>query len=184
MSGGAIRDHWAICRHPVLHGLLCHSTTMSYDSKIGCLLLQLALFYHINDCGLIVGTWSAASRQGSKSRHDYMQGFYISMLSILLFLFNEIIATFLFFPTPFYLLSSNLPGRTVSLCDKTSQNAGFFSHYLKGHLRGVTDICVGRHCWFLLAHHSSPNRCGLCDWPMFLLIQPAHPPQRASLRAV
>ena len=44
-----------------------HSSPMNYDSEIGFLLLWLALFYHANECWLMVETWLAASQMGSKS---------------------------------------------------------------------------------------------------------------------
>lgn len=33
-----------------------HSTAMTYDSEIGSLLLRLVLFYHADECGLMVET--------------------------------------------------------------------------------------------------------------------------------
>lgn len=56
-------DGW----HPILHSLALHSTPMNYDSEIGFLLLWLALFYHANECWLMVETWLAASQMGGKS---------------------------------------------------------------------------------------------------------------------
>lgn len=163
--------------HPERHGTLLHSTTMNYDSKIGFLLLRLALFYHINDCCLIVEAWLASSRMGSKSLQDSIQSFHICTLSILLVLFNETYwSSFWVFP-PRSLLSYNLPTELLHCVVKQARIQDFF-HYL----RGVTDTCVGRLCWFLhlLTTPAWMDVGSVIGQRWFLLIQHS-PPQRASL---
>lgn len=56
-------DGW----HPILHSLASCSTPMSYGPEIGFLLLWLALFYHANECWLMVETWLATSQMSTKS---------------------------------------------------------------------------------------------------------------------
>lgn len=182
------------------NGLALHSTPMNYDFEIGFLLLWLALFYHTNECWLMVETWLAASRMSSKSPSNCTYGFIDTNTKFLFYqprkykpicylskrYFDMYFAFFsspthwsyglLFFLGIFSLLNWNLQAEAMHLIGE--QNVLEWRHFslpLKALEGSQAHPCRKVLLLFPLAHHSSVKGCGLCDWPKQVYIDPAHP---------